>query len=180
MLMNSNDCVANLNNATPSCGSRSGPRWFVAITHPRQEKRAKEQIENQDFPVYLPMWLTGPLFPRYLFVAFDPDKDPWGAIINTRGIMALIRHAPSRPTPVPDGVVEYLESRTSSRGIVDDPGEAKARILPVGTAVSVLGGGLAGLQGIVTKSAAERCAVLIRLMGREITASVDMANLVAA
>ena len=49
--------------------------------------------------------VEAPFFPRYLFVGFDPHVDPWGAIRHTRGVCALIRHAPDRPTPVPVGVV---------------------------------------------------------------------------
>lgn len=190
MLNYTNDCGASLNSVSHSCGSRSSPRWHVAVTHPRAERQAVNEIEALDFPTYLPLCRTDlrlqrnaavPLFPRYVFVGFDPDTDPWGAIMNTRGVLTLIRHALHRPTPVPWGVVENLQERTSERGVVDDPGDALAvERIPVGATVRVTGGALAGLAGIVTRSAAERCAVLIRLMGREVTASVDQANLVAA
>ncbi len=145
------------------------------------------------FETYLPLHLTRratdrraivPLFPRYLFVRLYPDS-PWGEILRHAGrtttgaVAGIIRHAPDRPTPLPPGVVEHLQSRTSERGVVDDPGDAPARI-PHGAHVTVTEGPMAGLAGIVTMSSAARCNILCQLLGREVAVSVDPRHLTAA
>ena len=116
-----------------------GSRWFCVVTLPHQEHRAARELGNQGYATFLPLHLAChgmhhtavvPLFPGYTFTAFDPAVAAWGAIRSTRGVLALIRHAPDRPTPLPSGVVENLIERTSPRGIVDDPGDIAPHSTP--------------------------------------------------
>jgi transcription antitermination factor NusG len=59
-----------------------------------------------------------PLFPRYLFVALDPDRDPWRAVRGTIGVSALVM-AGERPCPVPEGVVEAFAATADGEGGFD-------------------------------------------------------------
>lgn len=184
-----NETDASLDSASSSCHGR----WYCAWTHPTREHQAAREIASLGFQTYLPLCLTRratdrraivPLFPRYLFLVIGPS-DPWGEILRHAGrtttgaVAGIIRHAPSSPTPVPIGVVEHLMSRTSARGVVDDPGDIPTRI-PPGAAVSVLDGPMAGLAGIVTMSSAARCHVLIALLGRHVSVSVEPHHLTAS
>ncbi len=173
-------------------------RWYCAWTHPTRERQATYEIQRLGFIAYLPLCLerldlmrghrTGtrivPLFARYVFLILTPDS-PWGEILRHAGrtttgaVAGIIRHAPNRPTPLPPGIVEHLQSRTSERGVVDDPGDAPARI-PHGAHVTVTDGPMAGLAGIVTMSSAARCNILCQLLGREVAVSVDPRHLTAA
>jgi hypothetical protein len=69
-------------------GSRAGARWFCAWTHPRDERRAHLALSQQGFDAYLPLRMDprtksiGSLFPGYLFIRFDADRDAWG--VNQR------------------------------------------------------------------------------------------------
>ena len=186
---NTNDSGVSLSPAPMSSGSR----WFCCATHPSQELRAVAELANQHYRTYLPMHLAHrsqrglsitsivPLFRGYCFVSFDPLRDAWGAIRHTRGVLALIRHAPDAPTPLPGGVIEHLQARTSSRGVVDDPGDAPATPrIPIGGAVSVVGGAFDGWAGVVALSASDRCGVLLRLLGREVVVSLDPRHVRAA
>ena len=110
----------------------AGVRWHCAWTCQQRENIAAQSIRNAGFASYLPLhyqpgllsrWRIVPLFPRYCFVAFDPDRDPWGKIADCRGVCGLIRHGYDLPTPVPDHAIDELLARTSARGVVDDPGE---------------------------------------------------------
>ena len=172
-----------------SCGSR----WFCVATHPSQELRAVGELANQHYRTYLPMHLARrtvrglditsivPLFAGYAFCRFDPLRDAWGAIRHTRGVLALIRHAPDAPTPLPVGVIEHLQARTSARGVVDDPGEADTTpTMPVGAAVSVVGGAFDGLAGVVQMSSAQRVQVLISLLGRTVQVEIHPSRVRAA
>jgi transcriptional antiterminator RfaH len=111
------------------------------------------------------------LFPRYLFVSFDPAHDDWAPIRHTRGVAALISHTISQPSSLRPGIIEHFIARTSSRGVVDDPGDNRPP-LPVGASVNVISGALAGLSGIVRMSGAERCEVLLTLFAANVPVQV--------
>ena len=78
--------------------------WYVAYTQPRNEKLALEHLVRQGFEVFCPQYrkrrsharridmVPAPLFPRYLFVAFDASDPQWRAIRSTRGVIDLVRH----------------------------------------------------------------------------------------
>lgn len=187
-----NDGDASLDPASLSCHGRGDRRWYCAWTHPNREHQAARELRVMGFEVYLPLHLTRraqewraivPLFPRYLFLVLVPDS-PWGEILRRAGrtttgaVAGLIRHAPDRPTPLPDGVIEDLISRTSERGVVDEPEEDKP--FAPGTIVNITDGPFAEMQGIVRLSSSARCSVLIAMLGRQVKASVETKDLVAA
>jgi transcription antitermination factor NusG len=163
-----------------SSGSRTGARWHCAWTHFREERRAVLELRRRDFETYLPLRLDRQtrcaevLFRGYVFLCFDPHQDPWGAIRSTPGVGGLICQAAGHPTPLPPGIVEHLVSRTSRRGVVDDPGDAP-RALAVGTAVGLVTGPMAGLRGICQWSDEARVRLLLSLLGREVSVTVSRA-----
>lgn len=129
-----------LSGARPlECGSRSGPRWHVAQTHPGAEALAVSELANQHFASLLPLRIHepqpeapnaprrhrkrnslprfGPAFPTYLFVLFDVARQPWRTIHSTRGVKRLFSYDPERPIPVPVGVVERLMAQLARNQI---------------------------------------------------------------
>ncbi len=160
------ESVGSVSQRALSCGSRGGRRWHCAWTHPHDEHRALHAITATGFEAYLPLHLERdtwrhtkivPLFARYCFVAFDPDRDPWGAIASCRGVGGLIRHAPDRPTPLPDLAIAELLARTSARGVVDDIGNAGPQEPPHGVKPV--------WQGLGALTPENRCRLLLRLFG---------------
>lgn len=149
--------MTRLVTVSASCGSR----WHCVRTHPQTEHWALDELSRQNWRAYLPLHLEQrrivPLFSRYAFVAFDPVRDAWGPILHTRGVVGLICHAVGCPTPIPHGVVEDLQARTSPRGVVDDPGSA-----PFPDPIRQR----AHWQNITTLSADARNALLLRLFGK--------------
>jgi transcriptional antiterminator RfaH len=149
-----------------SCGLHGGSRWYCAWTLQQRERRAADLIRDAGFESYLPMhvertacWhkLIVPLFPRYVFVRFDRDRDPWGKIIAVRAVCGLIQHGLGLPTPLPDIAILDLQARTSVRGVVDDPGERAWK--SVGDDYSPIWAPMAGLD------AGARSRLLVRLFG---------------
>ena len=161
------ETVRSLDPCAVSCGSRgAGLRWHCAWTHPNKEFVANvasystktsrhicrcTSMDRGAHPVV-------PLFCRYVMVRFDADRDPWGVIMNTRGVGGLIRHAPDRPTPLPDIAIAELMARTSSRGVVDDPGDGSPVVMPDGHKPV--------WQGLGALNAENRSRLLLRLFGR--------------
>jgi transcriptional antiterminator RfaH len=184
-----NDRGASLDPAPMSSGSR----WFCAWTHPSAEFRSELDLMAKGFRVYLPLHLDrrferdagqaiiGPLFPRYLFVQFNPSRDQWRRIYRSRGIAGLIAVTTDKPIPVPIGIIEHLQARTSARRVVDDPGEhPEASRIRVGATGTVLGGPWAGWTGICTLSRRDRLTLLLSLFGRQVPVSLRHDQVIAA
>lgn len=163
---------------TVSCGSRGGgPEWFCAITQPRQEDRADEELRRQGFVTFLPtVWerrtknrkiirVEVPMFDGYIFVRFDPVRDPWGVIPNTRGIRdaGLLGMRPGRPSPVPAALIDFIATHAAELN-ADFVARAKASLN--GRTLLVTAGAWSGFQGVCTMHRNDRVRVLLTLFGR--------------
>ena len=94
-------------------------QWFVVYTQPRAESRALQHLENQGFECFLPKFerlrrharrtevVLAPLFPRYLFTAFDRATTRWRSINGSRGVVALLTND-ADPIPIRCKIVEAL------------------------------------------------------------------------
>ena len=77
-------------------------KWFVVQIKPNSYKQASRHLNQQGFETFYPMLETTkrkstrffnnlyPLFPGYMFVAFDPYKIDWYKINNTFGVSKLL------------------------------------------------------------------------------------------
>lgn len=99
-------------------------RWYVARTKAGQENIALRELVGQGYETYLPMLTrrrdsgrhcgqeyTSPLFTGYLFVVFDNVFHRWKQINSTRGVVHLLPQRSEEPEPVPEGLVELLQTR---------------------------------------------------------------------
>jgi transcriptional antiterminator RfaH len=103
--------------------------WFVVYTQTRHEDLASENLGRQGFDVYYPRYcksrsharrkdvVPSPLFPRYIFVAFDAMGSGWRSIRSTRGVIDLVRNGID-PVPVPEGTIDEIKSREDGNGFV--------------------------------------------------------------
>lgn len=170
-----------------SCGRL--PRWFVVATVPGHAIAAEAALSADGWKVYHPLHLARSpghppritsLFVGYLFILFEPTTCDWPRINRTRFVAGLLG-TPGHPSPVPAGVVEQLQARTSDRRIVDDPLAPGAwRNIPSGAPVSVVEGPLAGLVGVTRLSAQGRCRVLLSLLGRDVEMDIPAQALAVA
>ncbi|MEN8236893.1 MAG: transcription termination/antitermination NusG family protein [Pseudomonadota bacterium] len=105
-------------------------QWYVVHTHVNKEQIALENLERQNFHSYYPVYkkqrkharkvetVRAPLFPRYLFVEFDPETDRWLSIQSTIGVSHLICHG-IHPTPVPAEIIEAIQQREIEPGLIE-------------------------------------------------------------
>lgn len=148
-------------------------RWYVAHTQPHRESLAEAHLAQQDFATFLPrraktvrharktQTILAPVFPRYLFVRFDPDRDRWRSINGTPGVSRLLT-ANELPTPAPVGVVEALIAATGPRG------QLQANF-NTGDRVRLIAGPFAdALAEIDRLDDAGRVRVLLRIMGADL------------
>lgn len=152
-------------------------RWYVVNTRPRAEAQAHWNLERQGFAAYLPRYrktrrharrverVVTPLFPRYLFVNADLDRDRWRCLHSTVGVSRLLCHG-ELPTPVPDAVIAEIQSREDAFGMVNIGSAAGLR---VGDRVRILDGAFADMIGVFESISDEaRVTILLDLLGRQV------------
>lgn len=150
---------------------------FVAETKPRAEVTALAQLKRQGFDAFYPtcrlrrtskrgaIELIMPLFPRYIFVELELDKQRWRSVNGTLGVRRLLGADPELPDRVPEDVASTLRFR-SARGPEDDPREA-LNALYQGVRVRVNSGPLEDHIGRVDRlDGRDRVVVLMYLLGR--------------
>ena len=104
-----------------------GTSWFLAQFKPNSHRIAERNLTQQGFQTFLPMqerttqrrgkFITSlaPLFPGYLFVAFDTVQGGWRAVNSTYGISRLVSLG-KEPVAVPLDLVSELMLRCDEAG----------------------------------------------------------------
>ena len=162
--------------------------WFVAQTKPRQEHVAEVNLCRQDYEVMLPLiprlrssksqlgQNQEPLFPGYIFLRPAHAQHSLTPVRSTLGVSRLVRFGTNygqlRESVMSD-IMSFVQSHLS------DPVEAtrRSKRLDIGATVRVTGGPMVGLEGLVSKVAADRIIVLIEIMGREQKIAMSPASL---
>src|SRR5215467_12917061 len=155
-------------------GSRAlaaNERWFLVHSLPKSERKAELHLGAQGFRTFLPQirktirharqlrTVSAPLFPRYLFIILNLDRDRWLSVRSTVGVSSLVT-CNSRPAPVPVGIVESLIGQ--SDGDLIQFGAS----LTEGQSVRLLSGPFADFVGKIERlDDAGRVRVLLKMMG---------------
>lgn len=167
----------------------NGRCWFVALTQPHAEFKAAAHLERQGFEPYLPRYLkerrharrteivAAPLFPRYVFVAFDLTMQRWRAIHSTIGVARLVCSG-DQPARVADAIIDDLRATQDDRGYVCLPRQPAFR---AGDAIRVVEGAFAACLGLYEgMNDGERVAILLDLLGRKVRVSIGVDAIAAA
>ena len=87
--------------------------WYLIKTKPRQENVAIKNLENQKYSTYCPTVTIKNkhivLFPGYLFIYLDKEKENWSPISSTKGVVNFVRFGLNF-AQVPDTVIKFLKS----------------------------------------------------------------------
>lgn len=158
-------------------------RWFVIHTHASGEARALFNLRRQGFDAYLPQYrkqrrharrtetVSAPLFPRYLFVRLDMERERWRSILSTFGVHHVVSHG-GRPAPVPDGLVEEIRRHEDEAGIIHPH---TLRPFKAGEEVRITTGAFAEQVGrFQDLDDQERVTVLLNLLGREVSVRLPL------
>jgi len=120
--------------AAEECGASDAAasgeeRWYAVQCLPRRENVAAINLERQAFGVFCPRrrvtrrharkleTVLAPYFPGYLFVRLNLTKDRWRSVNGTLGVVKIVAFG-KEPAPVPKGVVEALQDRCNTHGIM--------------------------------------------------------------
>jgi transcription elongation factor/antiterminator RfaH len=159
-------------------------RWFLVHALPKGERKAQLHLGMQGFRTYLPQirktirharqlrTIQAPLFPRYLFVILDLDRDRWLSVRSTVGVSRLFTHQDGRPVPVPVGIVESLIEQSNGNVTRLDTSLVK------GQQVRILSGPFTELVGTLERlDETGRVQVLLKMMGAAVPVTLHRSAL---
>lgn len=153
--------------------------WFLTQLKPNSASIANKNLKRQGFKTFLPLQeqtqqrrgkfvtVMQPLFPGYIFVAFDIAHGLWRTVNSTYGIARLVTFG-KEPTAVPRELVSQLMRRCDAEGKL-----LPAKVLSPGDQVTLTRGPFVNFAAEVEKIAPDRRVwVLMDIMGRQSRVSV--------
>jgi transcriptional antiterminator RfaH len=159
--------------------------WYVVRTKPRQETRARLNLENQDINAFLPEItlqkirrgkrtdVTEPLFPGYIFAELDDYAGKFHKVRSTFGVAKLLTFG-ENPATIPDALIEEMRhvSATTQQ-------KAQESAMPqVGEKVEITYGPFKGFMAeIVQLDGESRCIVLLNWLQKEVKASLEFSEI---
>lgn len=162
-------------------------RWYVCRVQHNKERIAIVNLNKQGYTCWLPqisqtvrrggafVKTQKPMFPGYVFVQLDLAVQRWRPIDGTFGVNHIVTTG-GRPTPLPQGFVEHLQSRVSAEhALLTDVELENANWLKVSDGV------FADLIGRVTRvPGQERVTLLLDLMSRSVPVTVSSKSVMMA
>jgi transcriptional antiterminator RfaH len=158
--------------------------WYLVQVKPNGYRLAERNLVRQGFTCFQPLVraterrgaqfkpVSRPLFPGYLFVAFDSARAPWRKINSTAGVARLLSLG-NTPQVVPAGLVADLQARLDAEGHV-----ILSDALNEGDRVEILSGPFAGFLAEVARLGPDaRAHLLVDLMGRQARVTARLTEL---
>lgn len=138
-------------------------RWYLIQTKPRQELRALEHLQRQQFECYQPLTASlgrpEALFPGYLFIHMDQVHDNWYPIRSTRGVARIVTFG-AQPVPVHNELIEQIRQRLASPVLHG--------VFTRGETVRIKTGNFGDVEAIfLSLDGAERAVILLNLLQRQ-------------
>jgi transcriptional antiterminator RfaH len=173
--------------SAPSHLSGGSPHeWFVVQTKRSKETYARDHLRRQHFKTFFPRITTSsrrrgkfvtnhvPLFPGYLFVAFDPVCLGWHSINGTRGVSRLLCSDSGRPQALPHNFMMSLLESSDDSEIVS----WSYQNLSDGDPIEIVHGPFAKKIGqLISLHSQGRAQVLLSLMGASICVDLSVSAL---
>lgn len=157
-------------------------RWYLLQCKASQEARAQEHLIRQGFDTFLPQIecekvrrgklcaLVEPLFPGYLFIQLDMERDNWQPVRSTRGVLRIVGFN-GVPLPVPAGLVEELQVGRNGN-------DAPSVLFKPGDRVRLTSGPFKELDAVFCAYDGEsRAIILLNIMNTQQQLSVPLSNL---
>lgn len=155
-------------------------RWYAVTTRSRHEKVAGGMLEAQGIAHFLPLttelrqWsdrkqlVNLPLFPGYLFVHMDLQRESTLPVLKAPGVTGLVRNQ-TGPLPIPAGQIEDIR-KVLAEGADCSPHP----FLHEGDRVRVLHGALKGLEGNLVRIDSEaKLVISIDMIQRSIAVTIS-------
>ncbi|CUA86457.1 transcription/translation regulatory transformer protein RfaH [Pseudidiomarina woesei] len=155
--------------------------WYVVRTKPRQETRARQNLENQEIEAFLPeitlqkirrgkrTAVTEPLFPGYIFANLDDYAGKFHKVRSTFGVAKMLTFGET-PATIPDALIQEMHQINA-----DTQQKAQQSAMPqVGEKVEITYGPFKGFMAeIVQLDGESRCIVLLNWLQKEVKATLE-------
>ena len=103
--------------------------WYLVFTKPREEEKAKINLENQGFKSFMPKIslveegeeLSSKvelMFPRYIFTKLKTENTNWIKINSTYGVSKIVSYG-GKPAYIPESLVNDLKVKCGEGGILE-------------------------------------------------------------
>jgi len=156
--------------------------WYLLQSKPRQEERAKLNLEQQG-GVCLHLHrsvekivsgsrerIQESLFPCYIFLQLSSDDSLWSTVRSTYGVLRVVSFG-EKPLPVADSVIQDLQRLTGQVSV-----EAQFK---KGQQVTVVHGAFRGLQALFEEYDGEvRALLLMQFLQKQHVVKVPLGDLV--
>jgi len=154
--------------------------WVLIYTKVKQEKRAKENLENQGFKTFLPMIASindlakyknmEIVFPRYLFTQINIKLDNWSSIKSTKGVDHIVLFG-NELTIVPDRIIKLIKEKLDKKGVYKQK-ISKANF-NTGDKLVIKEGAFSGIDAIfISNKSKDRVRLLLKLLKTSILTEV--------
>ena len=168
---------------------RSQPCWRVLWTQSHCEQLVHDQLAGRGMEAFLPkinVWskragrrhlVRQPMFPGYLFLRHELDKDAYIEVRKTRGLVTVLGPAWDRLAVVPEREIESVRALSSS-----DRPSMPFPYLKEGVRVRIASGPLSGLEGILERRKEEKgfLVLSVEVLRRSVAVEVDCTSVVPA
>ena len=156
-------------------------KWFLVYTKAKEEEIAQKNCANQGFETFLPMiayekisqpksFSLKPMFPRYLFITINVEKDNWHLIKSTRGVSHLVLFG-NKFAAVPNAVIEFIKTRVNNHSIVKH--NVTRQLFQKGDKLVINKGVFQGKEAkFLSMTGKERVRILLKLMNELIIAEI--------
>ncbi len=154
-------------------------KWYLIKTKPRQEKKAKQNLENQGYRAFCPMVKINNrlvvLFPGYLFVQLNDKTQNWSPINSTKGVSHFVKFGLNF-AKVPNSVIEFIKT---NQHITADKLNNLNKFKP-GDKVQISDGAFKDYMAIFKcYKSDERVILLMNLLGHEQSLSIKKESVIA-
>ena len=162
-------------------------KWYVIRTKANQEKRAKKNLDTQGFMTFCPFFSYGhvlspirkfnSLFPSYMFVKLDIEKDNWSKINNTFGVIEILKVSSQIPCPISTDFITRLKKLCTKESLIrnsyfDFNKGQKVRLID--------GPFFNSIAEVIQMDSKERVSILLKIFSRKIKILVAKKNIIPA
>ena len=157
--------------------------WYLLQTKPNQENKAILNLENQNYEVYQPkistrkkkkgQWqsISETLFPLYLFIHLNTEKDNWTKINSTLGVNRFVRFGLGNlPSPINDEIIATIKKQEQALNQETSVGQQFKK----GDSITLSNKNFDNIKAIFQETSKEnRVFVLLSLLGKNHKIEVD-------
>jgi transcriptional antiterminator RfaH len=155
--------------------------WYAIHTKPRQEAVAQRTLAREGVETFFPKlkrkrtirrvrrWVTGPLFPNYIFARFDLVGS--ARLVKYANGVANIVSFGGKPAPVDEHILGSIRAHGQDDVVTIKPPELRQ-----GDPVRIQEGPLTGLEGIFEREVSDSERVVILLQTIASRARVELSR----